>query len=107
MPGEAQRLRAALSAAYNNNPAQTTVNVNPDNVNVKLYDLTSQIDGVTATFTFSPTPSALSPIEIIHDGLTLREGAANDYTLSGVTSITLTYIPVVGSSMQARYAEQS
>lgn len=101
MSAERERMRIAVAAAFaRRRAARVTTAFIP-----KLYELTNQIDGTATTFTFSPAPSAISPIEIILDGMTLNEGPNDDYTINGVSSVTLTFTPNNGSTLLARYAE--
>lgn len=65
----------------------------------QLEDLTSQIDGLTNTFTLSATPSANSLLLRLNGQLIDQ---FNDYSLTGDT-ITMNYIPTVGEKMVAMY----
>tara|TARA_Y100000310_G_scaffold50183_1_gene46280 strand:+ start:423 stop:746 length:324 start_codon:yes stop_codon:yes gene_type:complete len=105
MSAERERMRIAVAAAFARRQAAKTTYVIVSAFIPKIYELTDQVDGTATTFTFSPTPSAISPIEIILDGMTLNEGSNNDYTINGVSSVTLTFVPDDGSTLLARYAE--
>jgi hypothetical protein len=64
---------------------------------------TGTIDGVNADFelNYSPVPASL---KVYRNGLKLREGAANDYTLSGSTiTFTAGALPLVGSVIEVDY----
>jgi len=101
MSAERERMRIAVAAAFaRRQAAKVTTAFIP-----KLYELTDQVDGTATTFLFSPKPSAISPVEIILDGMTLNEGSNDDYTINGVSSVTLTFVPDDDSTLLARYAE--
>lgn len=59
------------------------------------------LNGVNETFTLNHPPSA-GTLRLILNGLTLREGAGFDYTLSGDT-ITMAYAPKSGDNFIAWY----
>jgi len=62
-------------------------------------DLTSQVGGVT--FVLAGTP-ILNKEEIFINGIRLRRGIGNDYTISGVT-ITMNFTPISGDVVEANY----
>lgn len=60
------------------------------------------LNGVNVTFTLAHSPSPATSLRLIYNGLTLRSGAGNDFTLSGLT-ITMAYAPTAGSNLIAWY----
>jgi hypothetical protein len=64
---------------------------------------TGAIDGTNATFTLNYPPAA-GTLKVYRNGLKLREGGANDYTVSGVTlTFTADAKPLVGSVIEVDY----
>lgn len=59
-------------------------------------------NGVNYTFTLSYTPNPLQSLMLYVDGVLQRQGPIGDYTISGNT-ITMNYIPKVGSSLLSTY----
>ena len=59
-------------------------------------------DGLNYTFEISETPNPASSLMLYVDGVLQRQSAVGDYTLSGKT-ITMNYIPKVGSNLLATY----
>ena len=59
------------------------------------------INGSNVTFTLANTPISGSVVLWLN-GLRLRSGAANDFTVSGVT-ITMNYAPASGDSLISDY----
>lgn len=64
-------------------------------------DLTASIDGVNTAFTVAGTPEAGS-LKLYFNGQRLREGATNDFTISGSTITTL-FVPESGDQLFADY----
>lgn len=62
---------------------------------------TGAIDGSNKTFTLANTPTSGS-VKLFHNGLRLRSGAGNDYTVSTAT-ITMSYAPETSDSLEADY----
>jgi len=61
------------------------------------------IDGANATFTLAHAPIGAS-LELTRNGLTLKAGSGNDFTLAGNTITFLVgAIPQAGDSLQAWY----
>lgn len=61
------------------------------------------IDGVNATFTLAATPVSGSQ-HLYKNGLRMKPGAGNDYTISGATITFLAgQIPVVGDELLVDY----
>ena len=65
-------------------------------------DITSQINGSATVFTLAHTPFNGDKVKLFHNGQRLRQGAGNDFTISGLT-ITLTFVPESGDQMWADY----
>ncbi len=64
-------------------------------------DLTGQIDGITNHFILANTP--ITNKEILYlNGIRLRRGLSNDYTISGMT-MTMSAPPLIGDSLLADY----
>ena len=61
-----------------------------------------QINGVNMTFTVANAPTPATSLRLVLNGLTLRSGADNDFTLSGNT-ITFAYPPTAGSNLICWY----
>lgn len=61
-----------------------------------------QINGINVTFTLAHAPSPATSLRLVYNGMTLRSGAGNDFTLSGLT-ITFLYAPTSGSNLIAWY----
>ena len=61
-----------------------------------------QIDGANVTFTLAYVPSPAASLRLVLNGLTLRSGAGNDFTLAGNT-ITFSYAPTAGSNLICWY----
>ena len=59
-------------------------------------------NGVNYTFEISETPNPAASLMLYVDGVLQRQSAVGDYTLSGKT-ITMNYIPKVGSNLLATY----
>ena len=59
---------------------------------------TGSINGSNVTFTLSPTPSASANVNCFENGLQQRQGAGNDYTISGAT-ITYLTAPPTGTTL--------
>jgi len=59
-------------------------------------------DGFNYTFEISETPNPAASLMLYVDGVLQRQSAVGDYTLSGKT-ITMNYIPKVGSNLLATY----
>lgn len=59
------------------------------------------IDGSNTTFTLANTPTTGS-VHLYLNGVRLKAGAGNDYTISGLT-ITMLYAPETGSNFLADY----
>jgi hypothetical protein len=60
------------------------------------------IDGVNSTFMLAHAPSPAASLVLVMNGITLREGAGNDYTLSGST-ITMASAPETGTILLSWY----
>ena len=60
------------------------------------------INGSNVTFTLSYTPIPSTSLRLVLNGLTLRSGAGNDFTLAGNT-ITFAYAPTGGSNLICWY----
>jgi hypothetical protein len=64
---------------------------------------TGAIDGTNADFTLAFVPAAGS-LKVYRNGLKMREGGANDYTLSGnVVTFTADAKPLAGSVVEVDY----
>lgn len=62
------------------------------------------VDGVNATFTLTSAPSPANSLQLYKDGLLQKEGAGNDFTLSGSTITFLAgNIPQTGDNLWAVY----
>ncbi len=62
------------------------------------------IDGVNTSFALATAPIA-GKLQVMLNGLVLRPGAGNDYTLSGST-ITMLYAPASGDYLAATYVHE-
>ena len=60
------------------------------------------LDGNNVTFTLNHTPSPATSLKLVYNGLTLRSGAGNDFTISSNT-ITFLYAPTAGSNLICWY----
>lgn len=60
------------------------------------------LNGVNVTFTLNFAPFPATSLRLVYNGLTLRSGAGNDFTISGNT-ITMLYAPTAGSNFVAWY----
>ena len=69
-------------------------------------EMTGTINGTNAVFT---TLSNFSVIDVYVNGVHMRPGSGNDYTITGGNQITFnsTAIPVTGDSVSASYATSS
>lgn len=76
------------------NSGMTIIDTNLQNY-ADNEDLTSQIDGVTTTFTLAHTPTAGS-VHFYYNGQRQRLGASFDYTISGNTITTISFTPSLG-----------
>lgn len=63
------------------------------------YDLTSQIDGITDTFTI-PVAYTSTKILVFLNGLERIVGALKDYTELSDTQIKFNYVPEVGEHLE-------
>ena len=63
------------------------------------YDLTSQINGITDTFTI-PAAYVSGKILVFLNGLERIVGALKDYTELSDTQIKFNYVPVVGEHLE-------
>jgi hypothetical protein len=64
---------------------------------------TGTIDGVNAAFTLANTPTA-GTVGVFVNGMRMKSGAGNDYTISGTTVTFLTgAIPTSGDVIQVDY----
>lgn len=59
------------------------------------------IDGTNPTYTLAATPNS-GTLRLYHNQGRMREGARNDYTLSGLT-ITMTFNPETSDTLLADY----
>jgi hypothetical protein len=62
---------------------------------------TGSINGSNTTFTLANTPTS-STISLYQNGIRLKPGAGNDYTVSGAT-ITMITAPMTGDYLSADY----
>lgn len=85
--------------------ANTTWTVISDNGQSMVFNQTptGAINGTNTVFTL---PSAASNVILTLNGLVLRPGVGNDYTLSGAT-ITMLYAPAADSQLLASYTTAS
>jgi hypothetical protein len=60
------------------------------------------IDGVNTTFTLAHAPSPAASLILVMNGITLREGGGNDYTLS-TSTITMASAPETGTILICWY----
>ena len=60
------------------------------------------VDGANTSYTLNYAPSPAKSLRLVLNGLTLRSGAGNDFTISG-TTITMLYAPTAGSNFIAWY----
>lgn len=60
------------------------------------------INGSNKTFTLAGNPNPDASLELRLNGLVLRSGASNDFTLSGST-ITMVLAPQTGDTLTASY----
>jgi len=63
---------------------------------------TGEINGANTTFTLAYAPSPPASLRLVLNGVTLRSGVANDFTISGNT-ISFNYPPTAGSGLIAWY----
>jgi hypothetical protein len=61
-----------------------------------------QINGTNVTFTLANSPSPATSLRLVYNGMTLRSGAGNDFTLS-TNTITFAYPPIAGSNLISWY----
>jgi len=62
------------------------------------------IDGVNAIFTLANTPVSAAVVTIILNGLNMKQGASNDYVISGTTvTFQAGQIPQTGDNLLADY----
>lgn len=65
------------------------------------------VDGVNATFTIANTP-VTGTLHVYRNGLLMRVGASNDYTISGTTiTFNAGRIPPAGAILWAEYTPLS
>jgi len=60
------------------------------------------INGSNVDFSINYAPSPVTALRLVLNGLTLRSGAGNDFTISGA-AITMNYAPTAGSNFTAWY----
>lgn|SRR3990167_9590506 len=60
------------------------------------------INDSNTSFTLSSAPNPAASLELRLNGVVLRSGASNDFTLSGVT-ITMNVAPASGDTLTATY----
>jgi len=63
------------------------------------YELTSQIDGITDTFTV-PVAYASTKILVFLNGFERIVGESKDYTELSDTQIQFNYVPIVGETLE-------
>ncbi len=63
---------------------------------------TGSINDVNTTFTLPSTPNPTASLELRLNGLVLRSGASNDFTLSGAV-VTMAVAPASGDTLTASY----
>jgi len=61
-----------------------------------------QINDINVTFTLAHSPSPATSLKLVLNGLTLRSGAGNDFTITANT-ITFAYAPTSGSNLITWY----
>lgn len=66
-------------------------------------DLTSQVDGITSTFSVSGTPKASGfPFVVFQNGQKIHPSEVTELTS---TSFTLAFVPIVGENIEVQYQD--
>jgi len=60
------------------------------------------VNGSNTAFTLANTPADDATVRLYLDGLRIKEGAGNDFTVSG-SAITMLYAPLTGQNFLADY----